>query len=263
MTNLSWTLGSTTITRVVEVEVPIPGTQLLPEATPGALAAHASWLVPHFLDDQGNLNLSVHALVIESCGARILVDTCVGEKQIPGFEMLVVDENDRPVAAGTLGEVVARGPALMTGYWNQPEATAEAMRGGWMHTGDAGYLDEEGFLYLRDRMKDMIVSGGENIYPREVEVVLFEHSDIIDAAVIGVPDEQWGETVKAVVVLRDGAATDQEQIIDFCRDKLGGYKRPRSIDFVDALPRNPSGKVLKRQLREPYWKGQTRRVAGS
>ncbi len=182
---------------------------------------------------------------------------------IPGFEMLVVDEDDQPVAPGTLGEVVAKGPALMTEYWKKPEATAECMRGGWMHTGDAGYLDEEGFLYLQDRMKDMIVSGGENIYPREVEIVLFEHPDIVDAAVIGIPDEQWGETVKAIVVLRDGAPADEERIIDFCRDKLGGYKRPRSVDFLEALPRNPSGKVLKRRLREAYWKGRDRRIAGS
>jgi acyl-CoA synthetase (AMP-forming)/AMP-acid ligase II len=130
-----------------------------------------------------------------------------------------------------------------------------------MHTGDAGSIDGEGFLYIQDRVKDMIVSGGENIYPREVEDVLFQHPAVADAAVIGVPDGQFGEAVKAIVVLRDGAAATAEEIMDFCRGRLGGYKRPRSVDFVRALPRNPSGKVLKRELREPYWAGQTRRVS--
>ncbi len=132
-----------------------------------------------------------------------------------------------------------------------------------MHTGDAGIIDDEGYVYIQDRVKDMIVSGGENIYPRVVEEVLFKHPAIADAAVIGVPDEQWGETVKAIVVLREGAAATEEEIIEFCRDKLGGYERPRSVHFINALPRNPTGKVLKRELREPYWVGQKRRVAGS
>jgi acyl-CoA synthetase (AMP-forming)/AMP-acid ligase II len=179
-----------------------------------------------------------------------------------GTEIRVVDEDDRPVPQGTIGEIIARGPQLMRGYWNQPEATIDALRGGWMHTGDAGIMDDEGFLYIQDRVKDMIVSGGENVYPREVEEVLFQHPAIADAAVIGVPDERFGEAIKAVVVLREGASASEEDIIAFCRGKLGGYKRPRSADFVAGLPRNPSGKVLKRELREPYWKGHRRRVGG-
>ena len=151
----------------------------------------------------------------------------------------------------------------MKGYWNLPEATAEALRGGWMHTGDAGILDDEGYLYIQDRVKDMIVSGGENIYLREVEEVLFQHPAIADAAVIGVPHERWGEAVKAVVVLRPGMSTSEPEIFEFCQNRLAGYKRPRSVDLVTALPRNPSGKVLKRELREPYWAGQTRCVAGA
>jgi fatty-acyl-CoA synthase len=180
-----------------------------------------------------------------------------------GTEVRIVDTDDNPVPNGTIGEVVGRGPQLMKGYWNRPEATAEALRGGWMHTGDAGVMDDEGYVYIQDRVKDMIVSGGENVYPRSVEEVLFQHPAIADAAVIGVPDERWGEMVKAIVVVREGMNATAEEIMEFCRGRLGGFERPRSVDFVDALPRNPSGKVLKRTLREPYWAGQQRRVAGA
>jgi acyl-CoA synthetase (AMP-forming)/AMP-acid ligase II len=177
-----------------------------------------------------------------------------------GTEVRIVDPGDRPLPPGRIGEIVARGPQLMRGYWNREAESAEALRGGWMHTGDAGVLDEEGFLYIQDRVKDMIVSGGENVYPREVEDVLFEHPAVADVAVIGVPDEQWGEAVKAIVVRKPGAELGAEALLDFCKGRLGGYKRPRSVDFVDALPRNPSGKVLKKDLREKYWAGQQRRV---
>jgi acyl-CoA synthetase (AMP-forming)/AMP-acid ligase II len=151
----------------------------------------------------------------------------------------------------------------MRGYLNRPEESAETLRGGWLHTGDLGTLDDEGYLYVQDRLKDMIVSGGENVYPRVVEDVLSGHSAIAEAAVIGVPDERWGETVKAVVVLQPGAGATEAEIIAFCRGKLGGFERPRSVDFVDALPRTPTGKVLKRVLREPYWAGKVRHVAGA
>ncbi len=180
-----------------------------------------------------------------------------------GVEIRIVDENDEPLPPGEIGEIVMRGPLLMNGYWNLPQATAEALHGGWMHSGDAGVMDRDGYIYVQDRIKDMIISGAENIYPREVEDVLFQHPAVADAAVIGVPDERWGETVKAVVQLRASAAATDEEIIEFCRGRLAGFKRPRSVDFVEALPRNPSGKVLKRQLREPYWAGQQRAVAGA
>ena len=143
---------------------------------------------------------------------------------------------------------------------NKDEATAEALKGGWMHTGDAGVMDAEGFVYIQDRVKDMVVTGGENVYPREVEDVLFQHPAIADAAVIGVPDDKWGEALKAIVVMRDGEGAEAEELIDFCRQKLAGYKIPRSVDTIAELPRNASGKVLKKDLREPYWKGQDRRV---
>ncbi len=182
-------------------------------------------------------------------------------RPLPATEIRIVDEEGREPPPGEIGEVVARGPQLMRGYWKLPEATEEAFRGGWLHTGDAGRLDAEGYLTLEDRIKDMIVSGGENVYPREVENVLFEHPAVADVAVIGVPDERWGETVKAIVVLRPGASATEEELIEFCRGRLAGYKRPRSVDFVDALPRNPSGKVLKKVLREKYWAGRGRRVS--
>ncbi len=181
-------------------------------------------------------------------------------RPIIGTEVRVVDADDKDVPIGTIGEVLARGPQMMKGYWKQPEATEEALRGGWMHTGDAGTLDEEGYLYIQDRVKDMIVSGGENIYPRIVEEVLFKHPAVAEVAIIGVPDEGWGERVKAIVVLRPGMTATAEEIMDFCRGKLGGFERPRSVDFADKLPRTPSGKVLKRELREPYWASQSRRV---
>ncbi len=180
-----------------------------------------------------------------------------------GTEIRMVDADDNPVPNGTTGEIIARGPQLMKGYWNRPEETVEALRGGWMHTGDAGMMDDEGYLYIQDRVKDMIVSGGENVYPRVVEEVLFQHPAIADAAVIGVPDERWGETVKAIVVLRPGMNATPDEIMEFCRGRLGRFERPRSVDFVEALPRTPSGKVLKRALREPYWVGHRRRVAGA
>ena len=182
-------------------------------------------------------------------------------RPLVGTEVRLVDENDTPVPHGSIGEIIMRGPQVMRGYWNLEDASAEALRGGWMHTGDAGVLDEEGFIYIQDRVKDMIVSGGENIYPREVEEVLFQHPAVADAAVIGVPDQRWGETVKAIVVPREGQHPTPEEVIEFCRGRLGGFKLPRSVDFVETLPRNPSGKVLKRELRERYWAGETRRVS--
>jgi acyl-CoA synthetase (AMP-forming)/AMP-acid ligase II len=177
-----------------------------------------------------------------------------------GTRIRVVDERGEDVATGEIGEILVRGPQLMQGYWNRDEANAEALRGGWMHTGDAGVLDEEGYLYVQDRVKDMIISGAENIYPREIEEVLYLHESVAEAAVIGVPDDQWGESVKAVVVLKEGTAASAEEIMAFCAGRLGGYKRPRSVDIIEALPRNLSGKVLKKDLREPYWRGRERRV---
>jgi len=186
---------------------------------------------------------------IKSCG-----------KAMTGIEIRVVDAIGKDVATGEVGEIVTRSPQNMLGYWNQPEATRRAIRGDWFYTGDAGYLDEDGYIYIYDRVKDMIISGGENIYPAEVESALFSHPAVADVAVIGVPDEKWGEAVKAFVVKRPGAEVTPEELIAFARERIAGYKVPRSIDFVAALPRTPTGKILKRELRKPFWVGQERQV---
>jgi acyl-CoA synthetase (AMP-forming)/AMP-acid ligase II len=177
-------------------------------------------------------------------------------------EIRIVDEQGREVPRGTVGELVVRGPNVMKGYWRNPQATAQAMRGGWLHSGDAASMDEEGYVYLHDRLKDMVVTGGVNVYPREIENALAEHPAIADVAVIGVPDTRWGEALLAVCVLRAGAARPEEDsLIAFCRERLGAFKVPRRYDFVEALPRNASGKVLKRVLRAPYWSGEARGIA--
>jgi len=172
---------------------------------------------------------------------------------LPGTEMRIADDEDRPRPSGEIGQILARGPQIVPGYWAMEDATENFLKDDWAHTGDAGEIDGEGYLYIRDRIKDMIVSGGENIYPREIENALFDHPRIIDAAVIGVPDEKFGEALLAVIVTDTGEDITTDEVIAFCRTKLGGYKVPRRISCVTELPRNASGKVLKRELREPYW----------
>ena len=172
----------------------------------------------------------------------------------------IVGDDGKDCAPNQVGEIAVKSRQVMKGYWKLPEATARAMRDGWYFTGDAGYLDEKGYLYIYDRVKDMVVSGGENIYPAEVESALFGHPAIADVAVIGVPDDRWGEAVKAIVVKKPGAEVTPAELIAWARERIAGYKLPKSVDFVDALPRNPTGKILKRELREPYWKGKERRV---
>jgi acyl-CoA synthetase (AMP-forming)/AMP-acid ligase II len=196
-------------------------------------------------DDHGE-----HAIErMKSCG-----------KPMQGVEIRIVDAMGKEVPTGEVGELICRTPQVMLGYWNLPDATTRSIKGGWFHTGDAGYVDKDGYIYIYDRVKDMIVSGGENIYPAEVESALFGHPAVADVAVIGVPDPQWGEAVKAVVVKKPGAEVSVAGLIEFARERIAGYKVPRSVDFVDALPRNPTGKILKRELRQPYWANQERQV---
>ncbi len=201
-----------------------------------------TYLPPEFHDPNGNPRML-------SCG-----------KPHGMVEIRIVDAMGNPLPAGKVGEIICRSGQNMKGYWNLPEETQKAIRGEWFYTGDAGYLDEEGYLYIHDRVKDMIVSGGENIYPAEVESVLFGHPSVADVAVIGVPDDQWGEAVKAIVVKKPGQETTDEEIIAYARERIAHYKAPKSVDFIEALPRNPSGKILKRELRKPYWEGRARQV---
>jgi long-chain acyl-CoA synthetase len=173
-----------------------------------------------------------------------------------------VDENDNPLPPGKAGEVVVRGDVVMPGYWQNPEASAEALKGGWLHTGDIGYFDEQGYLFLLDRAKDMVISGGNNIYPREVEEVIILHPNVSNCVVFGIPDEYWGEAVHAVVVLKAGEAMSARDVIDFCAEHMAGYKKPKAVDFVDELPVSGYGKILRREVRDAYWQGHAGRIGG-
>ncbi|MCE8537912.1 long-chain-fatty-acid--CoA ligase [Ruegeria pomeroyi] len=178
-----------------------------------------------------------------------------------GMDARILDPDGNEVPRGTIGEVCARGPNVMLGYWNRPEQTAEVSKHGWHHTGDGGYMDEDGFIYIVDRMKDMIISGGENVYSAEVENALFSHSAVAECAVIGVPDDDWGERVHAVVRLHEGSEADAEALRTHCHTLIAGYKCPRSFDFVTTpLPLSGAGKILKTELRKPYWEGQSKQV---
>ncbi len=184
-----------------------------------------------------------------SCGQPVL-----------GVELRIVDLQGQPVADGQIGEIQARGPNIMLGYWNRPKETAAALDGGWLRTGDLATWDADKWVYVVDRAKDVVISGGENIYSTEVEAALYRHPAVLEAAVIGVPDDTWGESVKAVVVLRTGAALSAEQLIAHCQQWIARYKCPKSVDFLPVLPKSGAGKILKSELRKPYWTDQTRRV---
>jgi long-chain acyl-CoA synthetase len=178
-----------------------------------------------------------------------------------GCEVRIVDPHDQPVAAGVIGEIAVRGDNVMIGYWERPEETAKAVVGGWMHTGDGGYMDEDGYVYIVDRVKDMIVTGGENVYSIEVENALAQHPAVAQCAVIGIPDAEWGENVHAVVTPRNGAEVTGDELIAFTRTLIAGYKCPRSIEVrAEPLPLSGAGKILKRELRKPFWEGRERRV---
>ncbi len=171
-----------------------------------------------------------------------------------------VDENGVSVPTGEVGEIIIQSGFVMKGYWNRPEATQESIRDGFFYTGDAGYFDEDGFLFIHDRMKDMIVSGGENVYPAEVENAIFSHPDVADVAVIGIPDDKWGESVLAIIVPKAGATPSEESVIAWAKDRIAGYKCPKTVTTIEVMPRNASGKILRKDLREPYWKDKDRRV---
>jgi long-chain acyl-CoA synthetase len=172
----------------------------------------------------------------------------------------IVDEEDKDVKPHEVGEIIVQSKSVMAGYWRRPDETRNVMANGWLHTGDMGFYDEKGFIYIVDRKKDMIITGGENVYPREVEEVLYSHPAVLEASVIGIPDDVWVERVHGVIVLKEGHDVTSEEIIAFCKERLARYKAPRSVEFVRELPKNPQGKILKRQIREKYWKEKDRNV---
>lgn len=204
------------------------------------------------------LSIADHARAISGERPELLYacGRALGESDVQ-----VLDEAGQPVQGDAIGEICVRGPDVFAGYWRAPALTQEVLgEDGWLRTGDLARVDEEGYIHIVDRKKEMLVSGGFNVYPREVESVLAQHPAVYEACVIGVPDAHWGEAVKAVVVLRDGQSADAQALMDFCEGRLAGFKRPRSIDFVTALPRNSNGKLSRKDVREPYWQGQQRRV---
>jgi len=182
-------------------------------------------------------------------------------KAVPGVEIEVRDADNREVSHGDIGEVCIRSPSNTPGYWKLPDATTKTIDAdGWLHTGDAGIMDDDGYVYIQDRIKDMIITGGENVYPAEVESAIYGHPAIAEVAVIGIPSEKWGEEVKACCVPKPGQDIDERDVIAYARERIADFKAPKSVDVIDELPRNPSGKILRRQLRAPYWEGQERQV---
>ncbi|MCB8946297.1 MAG: long-chain-fatty-acid--CoA ligase [Ardenticatenaceae bacterium] len=203
------------------------------------------------LGDEYHVMTGPKAGKIESAGRPILT-----------MAVKIVDAMDKELPLGEIGEIVVKGPNVMAGYWHKVAETAVALRGGWMHTGDAGYLDEDGFLFIVDRVKDMIITGGENVYSAEVENVIYQYPGVALCAVIGIPDEQWGEAVHAVVVPKEGVEITAVALLQHCRTHIAGYKCPRSVDIrTDPLPMSGAGKILKRELRKPFWEGHTRQVS--
>jgi acyl-CoA synthetase (AMP-forming)/AMP-acid ligase II len=181
-------------------------------------------------------------------------------RPVVDYELRIVDEQGKDVAVGEVGEIIVRSEAMTCGYWNLPDETARSIQDGWLYTGDFGKFDDERYVFIVDRKHDMIISGGKNIYPREIEEVIYQHGAVLEAAVIGVPDDYWGETVKAFVVLKEGMSATEEEIINLCKQNIASYKKPKSVEFIERLPKSPTGKILKRVIREQYWTGNEKRV---
>jgi long-chain acyl-CoA synthetase len=196
--------------------------------------------------------------VLEGPKAKLL--TSVGKVGLP-VEARIVDENDIPLKPGEVGEIAIRGKNVMMGYWKNPELTAAALRGGWLHTGDMGTIDEDGYIYLMDRKADMIITGGENVYPQEVENVLYAHPAIMECAVVSTPDDRWGERVQAVVILKSGQTVTEEELIKHCKSKLAGYKCPKKIEFWNELPKTSVGKILRKEVKKHFWKDKVRSIS--
>jgi len=214
---------------------------------------------PIFMQGYGLTESGPHTTVLNRAAHRV-VDKIPAEQKVLascgqpciGVHMRIIDEAGNDVEAGKIGEIIIRGKRSMTGYWHNSDATEKAFKDGWLYTGDMGYYDEKGFIYIADRKKDMIVTGGENVYPKEVEEVLYRHPAVMEAAVIGIPDAYWIERVQAVVVLKKGQQATPKEIIDFCKAHIAHYKAPKGVDFVESLPKSPQGKILKKEIRKEY-----------
>jgi len=233
-----------------------------PERIKQALEAFGPVLVQGYGQTESSAIISKlgkeeHALVNDPARSHLI--SSVG---LPDFEceVRVVNEDGQDVPTGQIGEVIVRGDNVMKGYWNAPELTKDTIRNGWLHTRDMGRFDEDGYLYLVDRKSDMIITGGFNVYPTEVENVLYRHPAVYEVAVVSIPDPKWGEAIKAAVVLRPGTSATAEELIEFCRQTLAHYKAPKSIDFLSELPKSAVGKILRRVIREPYWEKADRRI---
>ena len=204
------------------------------------------------------LSKKQHGVVYESPERQHILASC-GFPHI-GVHVRIVDGHDEDVEPGTVGEIIVKSKGVLKEWWHKPEETAETIVDGWVHTGDMGRYDEKGYIYIVDRKKDMICSGGENIYPREIEEVLYQHPAVHEAAVFGIPDDYWVEKVHAAIVLKKGAQATDKEITDFCKARLARYKAPKSVAFLEALPKTPSGKILKREMRDKYYVGKERKV---
>lgn len=239
------------------------GASPMPEAVAHDLIRKFPWVKCYQLYGQTEAAPLLTALDSEY---HVISDTNKGRirsagRAMPAVEIKIVDENGNELPRGQVGEIVARGPNIMKGYWGQEDLTKNTIKNGWLHTGDAAHMDDEGFIFISDRLKDMIISGGENIYSTEVENALYEHQDVAQCAVIGIPDEKWGERVHAIVVPREGKDPSSEELIQHCKGLIADYKCPRSISYrSEPLPLSGPGKVLKTELRKPYWKNKNRQV---
>ena len=194
------------------------------------------------------LSKEAHIQAVAQSGGQSVLSSC--GRPCFGVQMRVVDIDGQDVPAGEIGEIIVHSNRLMSGYWHLPEDTGNVLKNGWLYTGDLGYYDENAYIFIADRKKDMIITGGENVYPKEVEEVLYQHPAVYEAAVIGIPDPYWVECVHAMVVLHHDAKVTAEEIIHFCRDRMARFKAPKSVEFLADLPKSPQGKVLKRELRK-------------
>ena len=216
---------------------------------------------PIFMQGYGLTESGPHTTVLNRAAHRVIDKVIAKQKVLSscgqpciGVHMRIVDEAGNDIEAGEIGEIIIKGKRIMTGYWRNSDSTEKTIKDGWLHTGDMGFYDEKGFIYIADRKKDMIVTGGENVYPKEVEEILYRHPAVMEAAIVGIPDDYWVERVHAVVVLKEGQQITAEEIIRFCKEHIAHYKAPKGVDFVESLPKSPQGKILKREIRKQYWK---------